>query len=136
MHHTEYDILIIDDSKYINDLLKKILHFKGYSCKSVSNTSDAIIELGKNKPKLILLDVNLPQLSGYEFCTIIKSNKNYKDILVYYFSGVSETEVATKTLETKADGYLKKPFDFADFDDLLGFLKPNSEYQVKETRSI
>ncbi len=124
MVRSKYDILIIDDSKYIIDLLEKILRIKGYSCKSVGNTSEALEELKINKPQLILLDVHLPRLSGYEFCDIIKSNKQYNDILIYYFSGVPEAEVATKTLETKADGFIKKPFDLSDFDDLLGYLKP------------
>jgi DNA-binding response OmpR family regulator len=132
--HPEYDILIIDDSKYIIELVEKILKFKGYTCKSVFDTSKAIEELSKYKPKLILLDVHLPQLSGYEFCNFIKSNKIYEDILVYYFSGASEAEVAVKTLETKADGFLKKPFDLADFDDILDYLKPNNVYQVRETK--
>ena len=131
---SKYDILIIDDSKYIIELITKILQFKGFTCKSVNNTSEALEELKKHQPKLILLDVHLPQLSGYEFCNLIKSNKNYKNILVYYFSGVSEAEVAIKTLETKADGFLKKPFDLADFDDILVYLNPNNEFQVRETR--
>ncbi|MFW9821758.1 MAG: PleD family two-component system response regulator [Candidatus Thorarchaeota archaeon] len=123
----KYDILIIDDSRYIVDLLKKILYFKGFTCKSVSNTSQAVEELEKYKPKLILLDVHLPKLTGYEFCKMIKSEKKYNDILVYYFSGVSEAEVAVKTLETQADGYLKKPFDIADFDDILIYLNTKTE---------
>ncbi len=123
MVQSEYDILIIDDSKYITELLEKVLQFKGYTCKSVRNTLNAFEELKENKPRLILLDVHMPQLSGYEFCNFIKSNKRYNDILVYYFSGVSEAEVAVKTLETKADGFLKKPFDLADFDDILIYLK-------------
>jgi len=124
---SEYDILIIDDSKYINDLIEKILQFKGYSCKCVSNTSEAFKELKKHKPKLILLDVHLPKLSGYEFCNLIKSNKKYEDILIYYFSGVSKEEVAVKALETKADGFLTKPFDISDFDDILVNLKPKND---------
>jgi len=123
--HSNYDILIIDDSIYIVDLLKKIFQMRGFSSKSVCDTSGALKELEYNKPQLILLDVHLPHLSGYEFCDIIKSNKKYRDILVYYFSGVPEAEVAIKTLETKADGFIKKPFDLSDFDDLLCQLKPN-----------
>ncbi|MHA2035475.1 MAG: response regulator [Promethearchaeota archaeon] len=134
MVQSAYDILIIDDSKYIIDLLEKVLQFKGYTCKSVNNTIEAIEELEKHRPKLILLDVHMPKFSGYEFCAMLKSKKKYKDILVFYFSGVSEAEVAVKTLETKADGYLKKPFDLADFDDILIYLNTKNEYQVRETK--
>lgn len=130
MINNEYDILIIDDSRYIVDLLKKILYFKGFTCKSVSNTSQAVEELEKYKPKLILLDVHLPKLTGYEFCRMIKSEKKFKDILVYYFSGVSEAEVAVKTLETHADGYLTKPFDITDFNDILIYLNTKNDYQL------
>ncbi len=123
MVQTECEVLIIDDSKYITDLLYKILEFKGYSCHSVNNTSKAIEYLKGHKPKLIFLDIHLPNSSGYEFCEGMKSDEKYKDILIYYFSGVPESEVAIKTLETKADGYLKKPFDLSDFDDILDHLK-------------
>ncbi|KKL93933.1 hypothetical protein LCGC14_1869760, partial [marine sediment metagenome] len=85
-------------------------------------TLQATEELKVNKPKLIILDINLPDSNGYEFCKMVKSNEKYKDILVYYFSGVPESEVRIKTIETKADGYLKKPFDVTDFDDLLEYL--------------
>ncbi|KKM90823.1 hypothetical protein LCGC14_1234780, partial [marine sediment metagenome] len=85
-------------------------------------TLQATEELKVNKPKLIILDINLPDSNGYEFCKMVKSNEKYKDILVYYFSGAPESEVMIKTIETKADGYLKKPFDVTDFDDLLEYL--------------
>ena len=49
---------------------------------------------------------------------------------MYYFSGVPEAEVAIKTLETKADGFLKKPFDLSDFDDILGQLKPKIDNSI------
>jgi CheY-like chemotaxis protein len=74
----------------------------------------------------------MPKLSGYEFCVMIKSEKKYKDILVYYFSGVAEAEVAVKALETRADGYLKKPFDLADFDDILIYLNTTNDYSIRE----
>ncbi len=122
MDKSEYDVLIIDDSKYVIDFMEKFLGYKGYSSKAVNSTLQATEELKVNKPKLIILDINLPDSNGYEFCKMVKSNEKYKDILVYYFSGAPESEVMIKTIETKADGYLKKPFDVTDFDDLLEYL--------------
>lgn len=114
-----YDILIVDDSKLIIKLLTEIIESKGYTCRAVNDFSKAKEELNKHKPKLIFLDVDLPGSNGYEFCRSIKSTKKFKDILIYYFTGVPETEVAIKTIEAKADGYLKKPFNISDFDDIL-----------------
>ncbi|MEE9377179.1 MAG: response regulator [Candidatus Lokiarchaeia archaeon] len=117
----------MDDSKLIRKLLTEILESKGYTCSAVNNFSKAKEELNKCKPKLIFLDVNLsdsnlPDSNGYEFCRSIKSTKKFKNILIYYFTGVSESEIGIKALETRADGYLKKPFDIADFDDILQHL--------------
>ena len=53
---------------------------------------------------------------------MVRSTEKRRNILIYYFTGVPEAEIALKTLETKADGYLKKPFDLSDFDDILEHL--------------
>jgi len=122
MEDPQFDILIVDDSKFMIKLLTEIIESKGYSCRSVDNISLAMKELDKDLPKLIFLDVNLPGSNGYEFCKILKSTDKFKEILIYYFTGVAEAEVAIKALETRADGYLKKPFDLSDFNDILKHL--------------
>lgn len=123
-----YDILIIDDSKYIIELLTQIFTLKGYSCKAVRDFSGAMNELNNHKPKIIFLDVNMPDLNGYNFCEMIKSNEKLKDTLVYYLTGVPQSEISIKTLETKADGYITKPFDLSDFNDVFDYMnqKKNS----------
>lgn len=122
MEVLQYDILIIDDSKFIIKLLTEIIELKGFSCRSVENTSLATIELNKYLPKLIFLDINLPDSNGYEFCKNLKSTEKFNQILVYYFTGIAEAEVAIKALETKADGYLMKPFNLSDFNNILEHL--------------
>ena len=74
----QHDILIVDDSKLITKLLTEIIKSKGYTCRAVNSFSKAKEELNKHKPKLIFLDVNLPEngSNGYEFCRRIKSTKN------------------------------------------------------------
>ena len=76
-------------------------------------------------PKLIFLDVNLPGSSGYDFCKLLKSKEKYKKILIYFFTGEPESEVAIKALETKADGYLKKPFEISEFNEIFDHLDKN-----------
>ena len=124
--YSEYDILIVDDSRFIITLLKEIIKSKGFTCKAVENISKAKEKLNNHIPKLIFLDVNLPDSNGYEFCKILKSKEKFSKVLTYYFTGVSETEVAIKALETRADGYLKKPFDLSDFNDILEHIEQSS----------
>lgn len=122
MEEPQYDILIVDDSKFIIKLITEIIESKGFLCRIVENISLAMKELNEYLPKLIFLDVNLPGLNGYEFCKIIKSTEKFNNILIYFFIGVAEAEVAIKALETKADGYLKKPFNLSDFNDIFEHL--------------
>ncbi len=122
MENNHYDILIVDDSKYIIDLITQILRSKGFICKAVNNLLKAERELELHSPKLIFLDVNLPGSNGYEFCKRVKATEKERNTLIYYFTGVPEAEIAIKTLETKADGYLKKPFDLSDFNDILAHI--------------
>ncbi len=123
MEDLKYDILIIDDSKYIKKLVTEIIESRGFTCRAVENISLAMQELDRYQPKLIFLDVNLPDSNGYDFCKMLKSTKKFKKILVYYFTGVAKAEVTLKALETKADGYLKKPFDLSDFNDIFELVK-------------
>ena len=81
-----------------------------------------IEELNNFIPKLILLDINLPDLSGYDLCKMIKSNKNLKDIPVYLLTAIPVSEVEKKLEETKVEGYILKPFDFSDFEILFEYL--------------
>ena len=104
---------------YVIDLLTRIIKLKGLTCRAVDAISKAMDELSINLPKLIFLDINIPGSNSYEFCSMLKSSEKYKNILVYFFTGVPESEVAIKALETKADGYLTKPFNITDFDEIL-----------------
>ncbi len=79
-------------------------------------------EINDNKPRLIFLDVNMPDINGYQLSEMIKSNERYKNILVYYLTGIAKSEISVKTLETKADGFITKPFDLSDFNDVFDYL--------------
>lgn len=121
----DYDILIIDDSKYVIDFLTKFIELKGFTCEGVYEASKAIETLNLFIPKLIFLDVNLPDSNGYEFCKMLKSDKKFKNILVYFFTGEPESEVALKALEIHADGFLTKPFNLSDFEEIFEHLDQN-----------
>jgi len=80
-------------------------------------------ELIINKPKIILLDILLPDISGYKLCKRIKHDQTYKDIKIYFITAVPEQEVIKMMTETKADGYFLKPFEFQKFNIIFELLK-------------
>ncbi|MFX1322766.1 MAG: response regulator [Promethearchaeota archaeon] len=121
----EYEILIVDDDESTVNLLLNFFEGKGYKCKQSLLGNNALEFLNKHIPKLILLDILLPDVDGYEICKRLKFNEEYKkfkDIPIFYITAVPEVEVVKKLKETGADGYFLKPFDFQEFDILFKYL--------------
>ncbi len=117
-----YDILIVEDDLLTVDLLVEFFERKGYSCKHFTSGLESLEEIQKYVPKLILLDVILPDINGYQICKECKSQKNMKDIPVFFITAVAGSEVRQKLEETGADGYFLKPFDFTEFNILFDYL--------------
>ena len=118
----KYDILIVDDDESTINLISKYFKNRGYSYIDTSLGNKALKLIQNNAPKLVLLDILLPDSSGYDICKEIKSNKKLKDIPVYYITAVPETEVHNKMNETGANGYFLKPFNISEFNTLLSYL--------------
>lgn len=120
--HPQYDILLIEDDLATIRLLTSYFESKGYKCKGVVSGTKGIDELRGGVPKLILLDIILPDISGYEICKMIKENKKYKEIPVFLLTAIPGSEVEKNMSETKADGYILKPFDFSDFEIIFKYI--------------
>ncbi|MFX1236688.1 MAG: response regulator [Promethearchaeota archaeon] len=105
-------ILIVDDEPDIVNLTDKFLRLGGFKTLSCNNGKDALneIELNHEEIKLILLDVMMPGLSGFDILKEIKSNKKYDDIIVVLFTVKSFNEDIQKGRALGANGYLTKPF--------------------------
>lgn len=119
---SQYDILLIEDDLATIRLLTSYFESKGYSCKGVISGSKGLEELRNNSPKIILLDIILPDYNGYEICKMIKSNNRTKTIPVFLLTAIPGSEVKKKIEETLADGYILKPFDFSDFELIFKYL--------------
>jgi CheY-like chemotaxis protein len=119
---TKYDILLVEDDRATIRLITSFFEGKGYKCHGVVSGKKALDELKHTSPKIILLDIILPDLSGYEICKRIKKDKNLQDIPVYFLTAITGSEVEGKLDEINADGYILKPFDFSDFSPLFDYL--------------
>ena len=118
----DYDILLIEDDLATIRLITSYFDSKGYKCQGVVSGDKGLEELGRVSPKVILLDILLPDLSGYDICKTIKSDNEYKKIPVFFLTAISGSEVERHLEETKADGYILKPFNFSDFEIIFKIL--------------
>ena len=101
------DILLIEDNKSISDGLEYTFKSKGISLKTVSNLSDAETFLRKESPRVILLDVSLPDGNGFDF---YKENLNLKNIPVIFLTAKDSEDDIVKGFELGCDDYITKPF--------------------------
>ena len=118
----QYDILLIEDDLATIRLLTSYFESKGYTCKGVVSGTKGLEELANNPPKLVLLDIILPDYSGYNICKQIKSNKDLRNIAVYLLTAIPGSEVEKNLEDSNADGYILKPFDFSDFEVIFQYL--------------
>jgi CheY-like chemotaxis protein len=119
---TPYDILLIEDDLATIRLITSYFESKNFDCKGVISGTKGLEELRRVTPKVILLDIILPDLSGYDICQTIKTDNSYKKIPVFFLTAISATEIKKRLNNTLADGYILKPFNFSDFDVIFEIL--------------
>ncbi|MHA1982137.1 MAG: response regulator [Promethearchaeota archaeon] len=119
---SQFDVLLIEDDLLTVELLTNYFISKGYLCKGVYTGASGLEELVMNTPKLILLDIILPDVSGFDICKQIKQNEKFKDIPIIFLTAIPGFKVQEKMEETQADGYILKPFDLVDFEFLFNYL--------------
>ena len=103
-------ILIVDDVQLNLDLMKEILSEKGYLIATAINGKSAIAKARAHKFDLILLDVVLPDIDGFEVCSILKSNPQTRDIPLIFLTAQKENTSIVKGFQLGAVDYISKPF--------------------------
>ncbi|MHA1681088.1 MAG: response regulator [Promethearchaeota archaeon] len=106
-----HDILIVDDDKSTRIMLEAFFKGKGIDVVLASSASEADGILEEITPKIILLDVILPDMEGYIYCEKLKANRRFTRTPVYLISAVPENELAGSFKDHGADGYFPKPFN-------------------------
>ena len=107
-------ILIVDDAVDTVELLRKRLRFEGYDTAEAYDGEEGLKLVAEYNPDLIILDVMMPKLGGYEVCQRLKSDENTKYIPILILTGKGEVEDKVRGLDLGADHYLAKPFDYKE----------------------
>ncbi len=104
-------ILIVDDIPKNLQVLSSILSNYGYQISFASNGKQALSVIKTSKPDLILLDIMMPEMDGFEVCKILKEKEDTANIPVIFLTGKSETTDIIKGLKIGAVDYVTKPFN-------------------------
>lgn len=108
------DIMIVDDNPANLKLLEDMLVERGHQVRSFPLGRLALAAARKRQPDLILLDINMPEMNGYEVCERLKSAAELSSIPVIFLSALGETEDKVKAFESGGADYISKPFRFEE----------------------
>jgi two-component system sensor histidine kinase/response regulator len=121
-------ILIVDDTPRNLQLLAEILYGEGYEIGVADNGQAALDYLAEIKPDIILLDIMMPGIDGYETCHRIKDNPAWADIPIIFLSAKAEKESIVKGFRLGAADYVTKPFNATE---LIARVKTHLELKAK-----
>jgi CheY-like chemotaxis protein len=103
-------ILVAEDERDIRDLVAFTLRFAGYEVFTAANGEEAVQQAPQVNPDLILMDVRMPRMTGYEACRIMKQTPELRDIPIVFLSAKGQETEIQQGLEAGAEEYLLKPF--------------------------
>lgn len=104
-------IMIVDDEFFISRSLAFMLEKEGFDCVTANDGDEALEMLKQEKPRIIFLDINMPNKNGYEVCKEIKSNPETRDVVVIMLTAKGQSEFEDQSYGAGADDFLLKPYD-------------------------
>lgn len=104
-------ILLIEDDETVRAALKRVLEGEGYKVLAAVDGTQLASVLDDTAVDLIMLDIGLPWINGYELAEMMKSHEDLKDIPLVFLSARTSDADVKKGFEVGADDYIKKPFD-------------------------
>jgi len=108
------EILIVDDELDVVVPIQFLMEQQGYSVLTAQRGEDALDLIYQYKPDLVLLDIMLPGIDGWQVCEIVRLNPNYRDTKIIFLTAKGRREEIAKGLALGADAYITKPFSNAE----------------------
>lgn len=104
-------VLIVDDEFDIVETIQFMLESEGFECLVAYDGEDALLKARTENPDLILLDIMLPKINGYQVCRLLKSDEEYKHIPIIMLTAKVQESDKFWGKESGADDYVTKPFE-------------------------
>ncbi|MDJ0575228.1 MAG: response regulator [Xenococcaceae cyanobacterium MO_234.B1] len=115
-------IACIDDSKTVQKQVTMILQASGYKVINITDASTALRNLSRQQPMLILMDINMPEINGYDLCSMLRRSQKFKEVPIIMLTGRDGIIDRMRAKIVGANNYLTKPFEP---EKLLNVVKEN-----------
>jgi len=99
-------ILVIDDDSAVTDLLSLLLKSQGFDVTATNNSTEGLSLVRENQPDLVVLDLMMPEIDGWEVCKAVRS---FSDVPIIVLSALNDPSMIASVLDSGADDYLTKP---------------------------
>jgi len=111
-NQTKHDILVVDDNQINLQILRDLLKSNGYKVRLAINGKQALSCVKEKEPDLIILDINMPEINGFEVCKILMKSGNHKHLPIIFLSALTDSFNKSLAFEAGGVDYLTKPLDF------------------------
>ena len=122
-------ILVVDDDLILRKVLQNSLEQRGYQVISVGSAKEALVQFNQDVPDIIVSDVSMPEMDGFEFCRQLRSQPSGKLIPFIFLSAKNELDDRIQGHTIGADNYLTKPFEMKE-------LLANIEALIERSRRV
>jgi two-component system cell cycle response regulator DivK len=121
-------ILVVDDNRDNRELVVKVLKNRGYDMVEAVDGEDALRKAQDERPGLILMDISLPKMDGYEVIRRLKSQEEYRDIPIVALTAHVMKGDKERAMNAGCIGFIPKPIDIRELPEQIGYyLKDNEE---------
>ena len=124
-------ILIVDDETSVIKIVRMSLEAHGYEVIAANDGEEGLEKAKSETPNLIILDVLIPKMDGYEVCRLLKTDALYTNIPIILFTGKAQDDFEEIGVKVGADAFVTKPFNsmvlFGKIEELLKQLSPVGE---------
>jgi CheY-like chemotaxis protein len=107
-------LLVVEDETITSDMLRRYFEIVGYEVLNAANGAEAVRQAIEHQPKVIILDINLPDINGYEVCKRLRSEQTTNQIPIIFLTRKDDRRDRLIGLELGADDFLTKPFDIEE----------------------
>jgi two-component system cell cycle response regulator DivK len=114
-------ILVVDDNRDNRELVVKVLRNRGYDMVEAVDGEDALRKAQDERPGLILMDISLPKMDGYEVIRRLKSQEEYKDIPIVALTAHVMTGDKDRAMNAGCIGYIPKPIDIHELPEQIKY---------------